>query len=574
MQQKIPYTITNFKDIATQGFYYVDKTMYLPELEKYRHPVFLRPRRFGKSLFTEMLRYYYDLKYADEFEQIFGNLWIGKNPTPNHNKYFFLALDFSGMGGYAKDTEDSLRLNFALHITDSLLNFLHHYSSELKIDKEFINKFNEGYSKNASAGMKRIAEIVYSAGGKMFITIDEYDSLTNAMAIYYQHAPESDNLYLDILKSSGFFRSFFETLKNNAKTGIERVYITGILPITIADMNSGYNIAEWLTFEPKFANMLGITETEFDTLLDEIYTDYQLDVPKTEVKEIITRYYNGYRFLPESISVYNPSMTMYALQSLVNNSRLPTKLLDSNIRIDYNQIAYIFGNNSENRDKVITHITENKQLFFGTNLEVSFDMRAYKEGRFITEGLFYSGILTFTDNNFILQIPNIVTYDMAISYFERIQNYESNAYDTGIIIQSYLTSANVKDLIANFFKNVIQKFPGQFFANANESFYHGLLFHLLFNSFPKNMYEVLPEYNLPQGRADIMSRTLPNAKVMAEFQDLFEIKQVPKSATDTELNAKLKEAETQMQRYAEKGWRGIIVCFRGNKDYRIEVQLF
>jgi len=576
MKRQIPYTITNFKDIVTKNFYYVDKTMYLPQLEQYRHPVFLRPRRFGKSLFTEMLRYYYDLKYASEFEQLFGNLWIGKNPTPNHNQYFFLALDFSGMGAYAKEEEKSLRNRFSNLVISELKQFIENNATYLQLSKtEITDIYNDFIKPDVDAGfaMNIVAKKVASVGGKMFIAIDEYDSLTNSMAIYYKHESENSNLYLNILSKSGFFRAFFETLKNNSKTGIERVYITGILPITIADMNSGYNIAQWLTFKPAFVNMLGITESEFDTLLDEIYTDYQIDIPKLEVKEIIRKYYDGYKFSAESEAVYNPSMTMYALENLVIEGKMPKKLLDSNIRIDYNQIEYIFGNNTETRDKVITTITDEKQLFFGSTLEVSFDMKAYREGRFITEGLYYSGILTFTDNNYILRIPNIVTYDMALSYFERIQNYLPDANDNSDVIKDYIISANAESLINKYFTNVIQRFPGQFFSNANESFYHGLLFHILFNSLQKDMYEVLPEYNLPQGRADIMSRSLPKAKVMAHFQDLFEFKQVPKSAKDGVFESKFNETVEHVKRYTPAGWRGIAVCFRGNLDYKIEIKI-
>ena len=146
---------------------------------------------------------------------------------------------------------------------------------------------------------------------------------------------------------------------------------------------------------------------------------------------MITRYYNGYRFLSESEPVYNPSMTMYALKNLVINGIMPARLLDSNIRIDYNQIAYIFGRNTESRDSIITDITENSEMQFSSDLAVSFNMEDYREGNYIAEGLFYSGILTATEDFFTLRIPNIVTYDMAVSYFQRIQGYKADAYAKG-----------------------------------------------------------------------------------------------------------------------------------------------
>lgn len=573
MQRQIPYTITNFKDIATEGFYYVDKTMYLPELEKYRHPVFLRPRRFGKSLFTELLRYYYDLKYAPEFEQIFGKLWIGKNPTPNRNKFFFLRLSFSGMGAWSEGDKNFVERQFNEHIMTSLAGFLSYYSTELNIQSEDIQLFEQSKMAAGNA-LKKVIEFVRRQNGKMFVAIDEYDSLTNAMALYYKDVSETENEYLNILRKGGFFRAFFEVLKDEANSVIERVYITGILPITIADMNSGYNIAEWLTFDDKLINMLGITESEFDTLLDEIYSEHSIKHERQHVKEVISKYYDGYKFSAESESVYNPSMTMYALQSVVNKGYLPSKLLDSNIRIDYNQISYIFGNNISDRDQRITQIVDKKEMFFSSSLGVSFDMKAYRDGMYISEGLYYSGILTFSNNSYILKIPNIVTYDMAISYFNRIQESTPTSATTDLVMQTYITNGNAQEMVHQFFEHVIRKFPGQFFSNANESFYHGLLFHILFNSLTKDKYEVLPEYNLPQGRADIMSRSLPGAKVMAEFQDLFEFKQVAKKAKEAEFEAKFKEAKEQIKHYTPKGWRGVAVCFRGDKDYKIDVQHF
>lgn len=569
MPKKIPYTLTNFKDIVTEGYYYVDKTMYLPELEKYKHPVFLRPRRFGKSLFTEMLRYYYDIKYKESFDKIFGNLWIGKNPTPNRNKYFFLRLRFSGMGAWSENEPNFVERQFNDYIRTAVYDFFTYYSKELDISHNEIQTI-DNKSLGASSLLSHIASLVKRAKGKIYVAIDEYDSLTNAMAIYYKDDRDEANPYLNILTKGGFFRAFFEVLKDESNSVIERVYLTGILPITIADMNSGYNIAEWLTFNKSLANMHGITEKEFDNLLNEIFNDYQLNISKQEVKNIITRYYNNYKFTTESKTEYNPSMTMYALQSVVNTGQLPQKLLDSNIRIDYNQISYIFGNNQKQRDEIVQDITENKQMFFNSDLAVSFDMNAYRDGKYITEGLFYSGILTQTNDSFTLKIPNIVTYDMTISYFERIKNFSSTSYEKGKWLKLYIQKGDAKTMIAQYFENVIKNFPGQFFANTNKSFYHGLLFHLLFSSLPKNLYEILPEYNMPQGRADIMCRSLPKVNVHTPIKDIFEIKQVAKSTSDSEFIKKFIEAKNQLSKYLEKEWRGVAVCFRGNKDYLVE----
>ncbi|MBI4646193.1 MAG: hypothetical protein HY738_06235 [Bacteroidia bacterium] len=314
------------------------------------------------------------------------------------------------------------------------------------------------------------------------------------------------------------------------------------------------------------------------------------------MKQIIQHYYNGYRFSPASELVYNPMMTLYLLEKLIHSGKLPDDFTDSNIRVDYNQIAFLFGNNFKKRDEVIETLSRDKAIQFSSKINITFDMRDYKEGRHIVEGLLFSGILTYSDKRFLLKIPNLVTYERALSYFERIKDFEIEKKDYSKWMVEYLTTGNVEFLVQGFFTEVVQQFPGDFFANVNESFYHGLLFHLIYNNTPKDLYEVLPEYNLPNGQANLIVYSypkssgakghgrVPSPKATASgerlsdapyrLHDLFEIKRVPKSATDKELNAMFDQGKQQLQSYLKgeyKTWRGVVVCFRGNKDYRIEI---
>ncbi|MBI4646083.1 MAG: hypothetical protein HY738_05655, partial [Bacteroidia bacterium] len=205
----------------------------------------------------------------------------------------------------------------------------------------------------------------------------------------------------------------------------------------------------------------------------------------------------GYRFSPGAEYVYNPMMTLFYLEKIINSGTIPEDLMDSNIRVDYNQIAFLFGNNFKKRDEVIETITRDKELVFSSKLNISFDMLDYKNGNYIVEGLYYTGVLTRSDDNMILKIPNVITYERALSYFERIKDFEIEKKDFGKWIYEYIRKGNIEYLLEGFFSEVIMQFPGDFFANVNESFYHGLFFHLLYNNTPKDLYEVLPEYNLP-----------------------------------------------------------------------------
>ncbi|MBI4646554.1 MAG: AAA family ATPase [Bacteroidia bacterium] len=509
-----------------------------------------------------------------ENTELFGNTYIGNNPTPKHNSCLFLGLNFSGMGAWSENDEDFIKIQFDANILTKLDFFLRHYSDYLEIDTSFISEFNKQFQNIAAEGLKKIINLSASKGYKIFVVIDEYDSLTNALAIFYCHASAEENEYLNILKKGGFFRNFFEALKEGLATAIDRVYITGILPITIADMNSGFNVADWVTFKPELTNMLGITQSELDALLDEIYYDYQVTYPNEQAKEIIKTQYNGYKFSPASEPVYNPMMTLYFLNELMHYNKHPDYLYDNNIRVDYRQIEFIFGNNYEVRNDVITRITDKKEITSSPNLNVFFDMNAYKHGRFINEGLYYLGLLTFSEYPDKFIVPNLVTYDMVISFFERINNYQPDSYTISRIIEAYKTEGDVANFIALFFEKVIKSFPGDFFKNANESFYHGLMYHLLNYTFDKGRFEVYPEFNLPSGTCDLMLHSLPGAKVQAEIKDIFEIKQVPKSATNAQLEAKFSECKQQLAQYKTgkyKDWCGVAVCFRGNKDYKVEV---
>ncbi|MBI4649328.1 MAG: PD-(D/E)XK nuclease domain-containing protein [Bacteroidia bacterium] len=279
------------------------------------------------------------------------------------------------------------------------------------------------------------------------------------------------------------------------------------------------------------------------------------------------------RFSPDSEPVYNPMMTLYFLNNLMHYNKQPDYLYDNNIRVDYRQIEFIFGNNYEARNDVISCMTDKRKISASPNLNVFFDINAYKDGRFINEGLYYLGLLTFSESPDTFIIPNLVTYDMVISFFERINNYQPDSYTLSRIIEPYKMKGDVAGFISIFFEKVIKSFPGDFFKNANESFYHGLMYHLLNSTFDKGRFEVYPEFNVPGGTCDLMLRSLPGAKVQTKIRDIFELKCVPKSASNAEFETIFKECKRQLAQYKTgqyNDWRGVAVCFRGNKDYKIE----
>jgi hypothetical protein len=271
--------------------------------------------------------------------------------------------------------------------------------------------------------------------------------------------------------------------------GLDRVFITGILPITISDMNpsgatgtssSGFNIAKWISHTSKFINMLGLTETELDGLLTEIYSNNpHITLSFNEVKGFLRRYYNGYYFSKDAEPVYNPMMVLSCLDNIIEENKYPKLPADQNIRVQYNQVAYIFGKNNTGRDTIIKEITEKKAYKFNINIGRQFNMKDYKSGNFIPDCLYYLGLLTHGKRYSEFVVPNLVTYEMILSYFEEIMDFSTEGAGYDHMVIEFMETGNIESFVKSFFEEIIQKFPGDFFKDVNESFYRGLFFHIL-----------------------------------------------------------------------------------------------
>ncbi|HLP44572.1 MAG TPA: AAA family ATPase, partial [Candidatus Kapabacteria bacterium] len=286
-KKKVIYGEANYKNLVIENGYYVDKTGFIPLLEEYKNPVFLRPRRFGKSLWCTTLTYYYDINEKDHFEQLFGHTDIGKNPTPLHNSFMILSLDFSIVdpSGGIEDIRSRFNQQCNLCLQGAAWSYKKYFGDIMAIDLE----------KDVSTNLKNILTRIKSFNlPRLYVIIDEYDNFANQLITSHQ-----DTLYRELTADNSFLKSFFKTLKNGCKDGtIARTFITGVLPITIDDLASGFNIADFVTLEPKFENMMGFTHAETEKLLDDIYRDHEIDpANRPVIMEVITANYNGYRIV-------------------------------------------------------------------------------------------------------------------------------------------------------------------------------------------------------------------------------------------------------------------------------------
>ncbi|MCP4156756.1 MAG: AAA family ATPase, partial [bacterium] len=286
-KKRVRYGEANYKSLVLDNGYYVDKTEYIRLMEEFKNPVFLRPRRFGKSLWCTTLEYYYDINEAGDFDLLFGHTDIGKNPTPLHNSFMILSLDFSTIDP-SGDIKAILRrfndqCNTALQVV--LWRYKNYFKGFDRIDEDV----------DVSTNLKKIlAQIKAFDLPRLYVIIDEYDNFANQLITSHK-----DALYRELTADNSFLKNFFKTLKNGCKARtIDRVFITGVLPITIDDLSSGYNIADFLTLNKKFENMMGFTHQEVGALLDEIYEDHRLPLgTRWQIMEVITANYNGYRII-------------------------------------------------------------------------------------------------------------------------------------------------------------------------------------------------------------------------------------------------------------------------------------
>jgi hypothetical protein len=391
---KIPYGLSNFKSLREEGYLYVDKTPYIEKLENMnsKYIFFIRPRRFGKSLFLSTIEHYYDINAEKDFHTLFKDLYIGKNPTALKNSYLILKLNFSGLN---TENKEVLYKSFKSSLLNAIIGFFNKYSWILG-DKSDISDTLLNMADIRSI-MDFFIEEIRKHDKKIYLIIDEYDHFANDII-----AMGESELYKDIIRASGFVRDFYETVKIGTESVIDRIFITGISPIMLDDLTSGFNIAMNITMEPEMNEMLGFTQDEVDVILD------KLGIGQKEIDIKIKEFYNGYLFnLEGKERLYNPDMMLYFLDQYVRKKRLPERLIDDNVKMDYGRINRLTVN--EENKKILAKIIEDESITSDIVTRFSFD-RMYDQDYFVSL-LFYMGLLTIDRKErtrLILKIPNYV----------------------------------------------------------------------------------------------------------------------------------------------------------------------
>lgn len=414
----VPYGVADFATVIEQNLYYVDKTMFIPELEKQpRNLFFIRPRRFGKSIFLSMLYSYYDCTQSHKFQSLFGNLWIGQHPTPLQGKYQVLFLDFSQITGNI----DKLETKFNSYLSINLDAFVRQYSEYYQAEMEEIL---------AQEDFEEKMELIFKAAKAhqyhLYLIIDEYDNFTNVIL-----NERGENVYHAITHADGFYRDVFKKFKGN----FERIFMMGVSPVTLDDVTSGFNIGWNISIKPEFDEMLGFSTTdvvEMFTYYKEhgsIPADSDIDAIVNDMKP----WYDNYCFAEEALKkktrMFNCDMVLYYLCNYMDNGCSPRQMIDPNTRTDYGKMKKLlqFDKLDGERKGIIRKIAEEEQIV--TQLYESFSAYQIPKAEIFPSLLFYYGMLTIKGtrgSKLILGIPNNNVRKQYYGYLE--EEYQAKAY--------------------------------------------------------------------------------------------------------------------------------------------------
>ena len=397
--KRLPYGINDFEAIIEQNQYYVDKTMYLPLLENQPSNIFfIRPRRFGKSIFLSMLHAYYDCSKKEKFQALFGDLWVGKHPTPLQGKFQILHLDFSYVGGSIEKLEE----NFNMYLRVKLDGFMRVYQ------EFYLADFKEKFFKSDSAVEKLalLQDETATKGIPLYLIIDEYDNFTNTVL-----NEQGENVYWAITHADGFYRDVFKKFKGM----FERIFITGVSPVTLDDVTSGFNIGWHISTKPEFNQMLGFSLEEVRKMF--AYYKEVGGIPATsDIEAMIDEmkpWYDNYCFSEDALrtqsKVFNCDMVIYYLRNYMDRGEAPKEMIDPNTKTDYNKMKKLLQLDKLDGDRkgVIRTIAETGQIV--TTLEETFPASRLTNPQTFTSLLFYYGMLTIKDtfgDMLILGIPN------------------------------------------------------------------------------------------------------------------------------------------------------------------------
>ena len=533
---KIPYGISHFKSLITEGYLYVDKTPFINTLEEQgKYNILLRPRRFGKTLFISTLRHYYDIRCKEEFDVLFGHLAIGRNPTPLRNSYRILAFDFSGI---ETGSQESVRQGFSDKVEYSLRQFLIRYG----YNPEDVRSIEAG--NGPTAMMNRFFTLI--GEDPVYLFIDEYDHFANAVL------GESLELFSAIVGKGGFIRAFYEIIKTATMEGIvDRLLITGVTSITLDSMTSGFNIGDNITYHLDFNQAMGFTAQETEAMIQPFIDTCALD--KQEMMQTLANWYNGYRFSSRANEkIFNPDMVLYFLRHFdMGECRFPDRMLDDNIASDYGKIMRLFGIGDRERNfETLEELIVNNEIIGRHKGKLDLDMHKPFERNDFISLLLYMGFITISGtvlSQLRYVVPNYVIQKLYYGYFkteiERRTQIGVSAHAVENAVAELALHNNIKPLLEEI-SSVLALFSNRDFMRMDEKHIKAVILTLLNQS---EVYFIRSEPEVNNRYPDIL--LLERKPIEVRYQFLFELKFSKKKDGKQGLGAKRIEGVNQIKGY-------------------------
>ncbi|MFZ4660103.1 MAG: AAA family ATPase [Caldilineaceae bacterium] len=540
---KLPYGVSNFTKLANEDYYFVDRTAYIAQLEQMNEPYlfFLRPRRFGKTLFVSMLQCYYGLEYAAQFVDIFGNYVIGQKPTPLANGYLVLKLDFSRNN---TQTRESTFIGFLENVKQGVSHFLSAYQAYyIEADQHYIFAAEE-----PSIVLSRLFERTKNHQNnskfqhKIYVMIDEYDHFANELVSFRLEEFKTS------VSRNGFVRKFYETIKTATGDGVvDRIFITGVSPLTLDSLTSGFNIGKHLSLDIQFHHMMGFTEQEVSDILSGVGLETSR-LPDTLAD--LRQWYNGYLFNSKAkVKLYNPDMVLYFASEFSRTREYPEELLDTNIACDYGKLRDLFrveGQEVQNL-AVLNELITGGQVAAQLTRQFSFEKDFTRDD--LISLLFYLGLVTIKAaelSRFIFEPPNFVITQLYFTYFQQIVlRRASLRADDLRIYDRVLKLAQENDIapLIEAVESILLQLSNRDAVGFDEKYVKAIFASLLY---PTQIYTVFSEYETKRRYVDLLLTRRP--PIDPNFQFAFELKTIKQQDAE-QLETVKAEGLTQIRNY-------------------------
>ena len=512
----IPYGVINWATLVRECLF-VDNTAYIHKLEPCRTPVFLRPKRFGKSIVCSMLAHYYDINLKDRFDELFGKTDIGRNPTPLRNSFLVLTFDFSTV---QVGTLAEIERNFWRNVQGAVGSFAVKYKGLANWSKietatgpaECINMVREVIRENQLP--------------PLYVIIDEYDNFTNELVVsnrdHEYKAICGHDSNGDVTRES-FFKAFFKSFKAGLADGtVARTYFTGVLPITLDDLSSGFNVGTVISLDADKVGLVGFTQSQVDAYVDDIFAEHGLDPSlRSAVLTDLKNFYDGYRFIPGSNPLYNATICNWYLRCLLVERKQPSFIIDANVRTDIGWFRRLARTTPNALAKLRAYVERGEgEKASLSALSAKFGRAKFFSEEFFPYALYYLGLLTF-ENPFRLNVPNLTIKNMFVDYYDELSEFtnvdEARTAFSNAAEALALGDGSWKNLFDAYWQHYVKaRIPAQAFDKINENFFR--------TTFTSRCLDVLPmfysfetEYNSSEGRCDFLAIPKPGVAKPAQL---------------------------------------------------------